>query len=128
MGDLAAGHLALPTPPAGIGGNIGLPGSRHQTESADDVMKLCVFEGDQCIACGAVKWNSHQACGVFANGLGDRVAVVLLSIGVTKNFAQAVAEYVGLGDCGCADRQKWLNQFGYSLGIGAPHDILHRPR
>ncbi len=61
-------------------------------------------------------------------GLGDLVAYAFATVGITKGRVSLVARVVGIEDCGCEKRQKWLNQFGYSLGIGAPHDIPHRPR
>ena len=51
-------------------------------------------------------------------GLGDMVAAGLSSVGITKDRVSAV---VGR-DCGCADRQEWLNRLGHKLGIGRPVD------
>lgn len=53
-------------------------------------------------------------------GLGDMVASGLAAVGITKDRAQAVANAVGVKDCGCAGRQAALNQAGYRLGIGTP--------
>lgn len=49
-------------------------------------------------------------------GLGDMVAAGLSSVGITKDRVAAV---VGR-DCGCAERQDWLNRLGRRLGIGGP--------
>jgi hypothetical protein len=54
------------------------------------------------------------------NGLGDLVAAAFASVGITKDRAQAVAQAVGLDDCGCNQRQERLNEVGYKLGIGTP--------
>ena len=47
-------------------------------------------------------------------GLGDIVAAGLSAIGITK---QRVSKLAG-GDCGCAKRQKALNELGRKIGIG----------
>lgn len=49
-------------------------------------------------------------------GLGDMVAAGLSSVGITKDRVSAL---VGR-DCGCAERQDWLNRLGHKLGIGGP--------
>ena len=48
------------------------------------------------------------------------VAAGLSAVGITKDRAQAVAQAVGLRDCGCAERQRRLNELGQKLGIGRP--------
>ena len=53
-------------------------------------------------------------------GLGDVIAIAFASVGITKDRLQAVANAVGIADCGCAKRQETLNQIGREwLGIGA---------
>jgi hypothetical protein len=47
-------------------------------------------------------------------GLGDRIAAGLAAFGITKERVSAV-----IGDCGCEQRQKLLNQMGYKFGIGS---------
>ena len=47
-------------------------------------------------------------------GLGDMVAAGLSAIGITK---QRVSKLAG-GDCGCAKRQRALNELGRKIGIG----------
>lgn len=54
------------------------------------------------------------------NGLGDFVAAAFASVGITKDRAQAVAQAVGVKDCGCSHRQQALNEWGYAVGIGSP--------
>jgi hypothetical protein len=80
----------------------------------------CVFTGNSCTVCGAPRINARQVCGSWRPGLGDRIASGLSAIGITKERAQAVAQAVGLDDCGCGQRQAALNEFGYRLGIGTP--------
>jgi hypothetical protein len=55
-----------------------------------------------------------------SQGLGDRVAFALNAVGITK---RRVAAALGVKDCGCQQRQQWLNEVGYRVGIGTPdHD------
>lgn len=62
--------------------------------------------------------ETHEAYPRVARpGLGDRVASVLNSVGITKARVQAVASMVGVKDCGCAKRQAALNKLGQSLGL-----------
>ena len=56
-----------------------------------------------------------------APGLGDRVASALDAVGITKERVSAVAAVVGIEDCGCAERQEWLNRVGHAVGIGTPN-------
>lgn len=50
-------------------------------------------------------------------GLGDMVASGLAAVGITKERAQAVANAVGVKDCGCVKRQSALNKLGEKLGL-----------
>lgn len=50
-------------------------------------------------------------------GLGDIVAAGLSLLGITKARAQAVAQAVGVKDCGCSMRQALLNKLGEKLGL-----------
>jgi hypothetical protein len=50
------------------------------------------------------------------------IASGLNAVGITKARVQAVSDAVGISDCGCEQRQQWLNQAGYALGIGTPLD------
>jgi hypothetical protein len=72
-----------------------------------------------CSRCGKPAFSA----GVQRNcspGLGDRVASALSAVGITKDRAQAVANAVGVKDCGCRGRQEALNRIGYQIGIGTP--------
>ena len=54
-------------------------------------------------------------------GLGDIVSDSLSAVGVTKELAQSVAAKLGVKDCGCGKRQKWMNEQGKKwFGIGGP--------
>jgi hypothetical protein len=87
----------------------------------------CSFEpakgGYRCAACGRfVRSKSPKppvAVCRLGRGLGDLVADGLASVGITKERAQAVANAIGIKDCGCAKRQATLNAWGAKhLGIG----------
>lgn len=91
-------------------------------------MNLCVFSGGFCVKCGEAKLNERQVCGGWrpgnpsterfpqepAPGLGDMVAAGLSAVGITKDRVSAIAG----GDCGCVERQEWLNRLGRMIGIG----------
>lgn len=69
--------------------------------------------------CQAVHVTSHALvwrCG-YKPGLGDMVASGLSAVGITKDRVQAVAQAVGVKDCGCAKRQAALNRLGEKLGL-----------
>lgn len=51
-------------------------------------------------------------------GLGDRVAAVLSTVGITEARVASVASRVGIKDCGCRRRREALNRAGRRLGIG----------
>lgn len=85
-------------------------------------MKLCEFIDGKCVRCG-VRRNEPYPKRNCHPGLGDMVAAGLSSVGITKDRVSAL---VG-GDCGCAERQDWLNRLGQKLGIGRPLDEPTRP-
>lgn len=86
-------------------------------------MKQCVFRNYVCTSCGVKtdREDAVRACPFIVKvhqesgppGLGDRVASALAAVGITKERAAAV-----IGDCGCKQRQQWLNMFGRRFGIG----------
>lgn len=90
---------------------------------------ICQPANGVCVLCGRVVPDSIaiQCVEIQQDGLGDRVAEFLASVGITKDRAQAVAQAVGLEDCGCAERQQRLNELGYRLGIGEPPDFNDPP-
>lgn len=72
-----------------------------------------------CSRCGFRLCNARppirRRCGMQPNrGLGDMVASGLSAIGITKERMSKLAG----GDCGCAKRQKALNELGRKIGIG----------
>jgi hypothetical protein len=83
----------------------------------------CVWRDDgTCTRCGLAGYAIPGGGIASRNcrpGLGDLVAAGLSSIGITKERAQAVAQAVGLEDCGCAERQMELNELGRRLGFGS---------
>lgn len=77
-------------------------------------MKLCEFVEGACKNCGARRVNARQVCGAWMPGLGDMVAAGLSAVGITKERVAAIAG----DDCGCQERQEWLNRLGLAVGIG----------
>jgi hypothetical protein len=55
------------------------------------------------------------------------VAAGLEAVGITKELAQAVAAAAGIKDCGCAERQEWMNRAGGLVGIGAAPKSAEEP-
>lgn len=79
----------------------------------------CDFDNDDttCRRCGFVARvrNARKSCTAPPSpGLGDMVAAGLSAIGITKERMSKLAG----GDCGCAKRQKALNDLGRKIGIG----------
>lgn len=72
-----------------------------------------------CISRDATPNACALRCGVKlpAAGLGDMVAAGLSAVGITKDRVQAVAQAVGVKDCGCPGRQAALNRLGAKLGL-----------
>lgn len=90
-------------------------------------MNACQFEkhpsGWACAVCGRVLNTTLEkppmALCRGPRGLGDMVANGLAKVGITKARAQAVANAVGVKDCGCSKRQAKLNVIGREwLGVG----------
>jgi hypothetical protein len=80
----------------------------------------------KCALCGQPSPDQDKPhlgacrCSDARPGLGDLTAAGLGAIGITKERAQAVARAAGLEDCGCGERQRQMNEWGYRLGIGTP--------
>lgn len=82
----------------------------------------CLYDADGvCKRCGAATRYPTLPRNCYP-GLGDIVAAGLSSVGITKERAAAVARAVGLEDCGCSERQEWLNRVGAAVGIGERRD------
>lgn len=75
-------------------------------------MTLCTFTDGRCRRCGTVRQPPYPRRNCRP-GLGDRVASGLATVGITKERVAAL-----LGDCGCQQRQQWLNEFGRRFGMG----------
>ena len=90
-------------------------------------MNHCEFpaatKGTTCTRCGYALHRDYpslpsrvcdrQDADAPKPGLGDRVAHNLERVGITKPLIETL---VG-GDCGCDDRQEWLNQAGRRFGL-----------
>lgn len=61
--------------------------------------------------------ETHPAYPRVRPGLGDMVAAGLSAVGITEARAQAVANAVGVKDCGCGKRKAALNRLGAKLGL-----------
>jgi hypothetical protein len=70
----------------------------------------------RCRNCGhvALRLPTHRACTSRRRlprvAVGDLVERMLTGIGISKARVQ---QWLRVKDCGCAKRQKWLNQWGY---------------
>jgi hypothetical protein len=80
---------------------------------------LCEFVDGVCQACRTKRSPPYPRRRCTA-GLGDRIARRLSSFGITKERAQAVANAIGVEDCGCERRRQRLNELGRMVGIGGP--------
>ena len=69
-----------------------------------------------CVRCGhkALRLPTYRRCSSSRRlprvAVGDLVETMLARIGISKD---RVKQWLRLRDCGCAKRQKWLNQWGY---------------
>jgi hypothetical protein len=71
----------------------------------------------RCVICGrevsARRLPVRAACGLIRLprvAVGDLVERMLTGIGISKARVQ---QWLRVKDCGCAKRQRWLNQWGY---------------
>lgn len=87
-------------------------------DSSGSVRHCDFSDGLTCPHCGYVakRQRTIRMCKP-PPGLGDMVASGLAAVGITKERAQAVANAVGVKDCGCAKRQAALNRLGEKLGL-----------
>lgn len=57
--------------------------------------------------------------------VGDLVEKALTTVGITKSLVQKVTRTEGKpGGCGCAKRQKWLNDAGVKVQVAARSALL----
>jgi hypothetical protein len=61
-------------------------------------------------AAGSTARYLHKRLRLPRVAVGDAVEKMLSAVGVTKERAQ---EWTRTKDCGCKQRQQWLNQWGY---------------
>jgi len=66
----------------------------------DGMCRLCVERGDKPLAIISLPRIA----------VGDLVETMLTRIGISKD---RVRQWLRVKDCGCAKRQRWLNQWGY---------------
>lgn len=101
-------------------GTIASPGSPVNAAKPRLVEAIAAFVGvdvpapltaDELAAHPGREWQARP-------GLGDMVAAGLDAVGITKRRVQAVANRVGIKDCGCKQRQQRLNELGRKVGIG----------
>jgi hypothetical protein len=85
-------------------------------------VKASLFpKGRPFVACTKPALSPPAAQPAQGRGLGDIVSDSLSAVGVTKELAQSVASKLGVKDCGCGQRQKWMNEQGKKwFGIGGP--------
>lgn len=97
-----------------------LRSSQYFAECVDASCEEAILQGGRK-SFGVIVDRLHPKCPVkwaVRPGLGDMVADGLAAVGVTKERVQAVANAVGVKDCGCKQRQQALNALGRRLGIG----------
>ena len=69
-----------------------------------------------CVRCGhkALRLPTYRRCSSGRRlpriAVGDLVERMLTGIGVSKD---RVRQWLRVKDCGCAKRQRWLNQWGF---------------
>ena len=97
-------------------------------------MKPCNFAQHdsawRCVDCGRVVRVASArppfaACRRNGRGLGDMVADGLSAVGITKERVEALTRTEGKpGGCGCAGRQKWLNEAGNKVQTDARNALI----
>lgn len=96
---------------------------------------LCDFDNTSlaCKACGykARRLPTHRECRAQSTPewkpvpVGDLVERWLTAIGITKERVEKLTRTEGKpGGCGCAARQKWLNEWGNRVQIAARQKLL----
>jgi len=103
------------------------------------VTQLCDFNNSAqtCPACGyvATRLPTYRQCRPVSEKawrpvpIGDLVERGLTAIGVTKERVEQWTRTEGKpGGCGCADRQRWLNEVGDRVQIHAREALLAAKR
>jgi len=85
-------------------------------EEEENTKPLCIYlHRDQCVRGqydGRPTEDNCAECTKYVGrprGLGDRVANVLKAVGVDA-AVEGIAKQVGMNDCGCGKRRKYLNE------------------
>jgi hypothetical protein len=98
-------------------------------------MTLCDFDAQTkaCGACGYVarRLPTYRECRPVPEKawrpipIGDLVEKGLTAIGITKERVEALTRTEGKpGGCGCAGRQKWLNEVGNKVQTDARNALI----
>jgi len=99
------------------------------------LVSLCDFNNptQTCANCGyaAKRLPTYRACRPVPERawrplpIGDLVERGLTAIGVTKALVESLTRTAGKpGGCGCAARQKWLNEVGNKLQTDARNALI----
>ncbi|NBW09330.1 MAG: hypothetical protein EBR82_15025 [Caulobacteraceae bacterium] len=89
-------------------------------------MKVCDFNNptQTCQTCGyyAKRLPTYRECRPVPKkvwrpiAVGDAVEQMLTSVGITKERVEQWTRTSGKsGGCGCASRQRWLNELGFKV-------------
>jgi hypothetical protein len=98
-------------------------------------MTLCDFDAQTktCGACGFVarRLPTYRECRPVPEkvwrpvAIGDLVEKGLTAFGITKERVEALTRTEGKpGGCGCAGRQKWLNEVGNKVQTDARNALI----
>ena len=96
---------------------------------------LCDFDAQnmQCSRCGYVarRLPTYRECRPVPEkvwqpvAIGDLVEKGLTAIGITKERVESLTRTEGKpGGCGCAGRQKWLNEVGNKVQTDARNALI----
>lgn len=101
-------------------------------------MTLCDFNNPSlaCPTCGyrAKRLPTYRECRPVPETpwrpipIGDVVERWLTRVGVSKERVQSWTRRVGIQDCGCTSRQKWLNEWGNDVQRKARAALLKARR
>jgi hypothetical protein len=104
-----------------------------------DPAKLCDFQNPErtCPTCGYVAKTLplYRMCAPVPEDIwepipiGDLVEKGLTALGITKERVEKLTRTEGKpGGCGCAGRQKWLNELGNKVQTDARNALLAAKR
>jgi hypothetical protein len=89
-------------------------------------MTYCDFNNPTltCPTCGYVakRLPTYRECRPVPEkvwrpvAIGDLVERGLTAVGITKEWVESITRRAGVkSGCGCADRQKWMNEVGFKV-------------